>query len=151
MGSAVSLTGGDSAQIDGTNITDLADGVPFEITFPESYGTVKRGKDGNMIYAKNEMGKVADVVLRILMGGSTDKFLLARLQQWDNPSTFKLMTAQFIKHVGDGAGNTQSKVYQCSGGIFKRQVDARTSSNDDSEQSVAVYRLQFGDVSTSIQ
>ena len=149
---AISLTGSDTAMINGTIITTMTDGMPFDITFPNNLATVKRGKDGNIIVAKNEMGQMCDVSLRILMGGSDDKLLNSLLQLWNtNPSGFTMMTGQFVKHVGDGAGNIQSKVYQCSAGTFQKQPEGKTSSEGDPEQSVAVYLLTFGNCQISIQ
>lgn len=148
----VSLTGQDTAQIDGTILQTMADGNSFDVTFPNDLGTVKSGKNGNTIFAKNEMGRIAAVTLRVLVGGTDDKYLNSRLQQWINdPSTFSLLTGMFIKHIGDGAGNLQSKVYQCSQGIFKRQVEAKTSAEGDAEQSVAIYELVFGNCQVSVQ
>lgn len=149
---AVSLTGTDTAQINGTILTTLADGTPFDVTFPNNLASVKNGKDGNTIYAKNEMGRIADVALRILMGGKDDTYLQGLLQQWvTDVSTFKLMTGMFVKHVGDGQGNVTSKVYQCSGGIFQKQVPVKTSSEGDAEQSVAIYMMTFGNCQVSFQ
>ena len=149
---AVSLTGSDTAQIDGTIITTMADGTPFDVTFPNNLATVKAGKDGNTIYAKNEMGRMCDVTLRILLGGTDDKYLQGRLQEWiNNPSTFNFLTGLFVKHVGDGQGNVQSKVYQCSGGTFVKQVEVKTSAEGDTEQSVSVWMLTFGNCQVSIQ
>lgn len=149
---AVSLTGQDTAQIDGIILTTLTDGMAFDITFPDNLATVKAGKDGNAIYAKNEMGRMCDVMLRLLVGGADDLYLNGRLQEWvADPSSFTFLTGMFIKRVGDGAGNFQSKVYQCTGGIFMKQVEAKTSAEGDTEQSVAVYTLKFGNCSVSIQ
>lgn len=148
----VSLTGADTAQIDGIILSTLADGSPFDITFPNELGTVKAGKNGNTIFAKNEMGRVAAVSLRVLLGATDDKYLNSRLQQWiTDPSTFSLLVGMFIKRVGDGTGTIESKVYQCSEGIFKRQVPAKTSAEGDAEQSVAVYELVFGNCQVSVQ
>jgi hypothetical protein len=148
----VSLTGQDTVTINGVIFSDLADGTPFDITFPEPLGRVKAGKNGNTIYAKNEMGRVADITLRILLGGANDKYLNALLQQWiTDPSAFTLMTAVFCKRFGDGQGNVESKVYNCSGGFFLRQVEAKTSAEGDPEQSVAVWPLQFGNCQVSMQ
>lgn len=149
---AVSLTGSDTAQIDGIILSTMTDGKPFDITFPNNLATVKAGKDGNTIYAKNEMGRMADVTLRVLLGGADDKYLLGRLQQWiSDPSTFSFLTGMFVKHVGDGQGNLQSKVYQCTGGTFVKQVEVFTSSEGDPEQSVAIYSLTFGNCQVSVQ
>lgn len=149
---AVSLTGSDTVQINGTMITTLADGAPVDITFPNNLATVKAGKDGNTIYAKNEMGRMCDVSMRVLLGGADDKFMNSLLQQWiQNPSGFTFLTAMFVKRVGDGAGNLQSKVYQCSGGTFVKQPEVKTSSEGDVEQSVVVYSMTFGNCQISIQ
>lgn len=148
----VSLTGQDTAQIDGIILSTLADGNPFDIAFPNELGTVKTGKNGNTIFAKNESGRQATATLRVLLGGTDDKYLNSRLQQWiSDPSTFELLVGMFIKRVGDGTGNIESKVYQCSDGIFRRQVPARTSAEGDAEQSVAVYELVFGNCQVSVQ
>lgn len=149
---ATSLTGSDVAQINGTIITTLTDGTPFDITFPNNLATIKAGKDGNTIYAKNEMGRMCDVTLRVLLGGADDKFLNSLLQSWiSDPAGFTFLTGMFVKRIGDGAGNLQSKVYQCSGGTFVKQPEGKTSAEGDTEQSVAVYQLTFGNCQISIQ
>ncbi len=149
---AVSLTGQDTAQIDGIILATLADGNPFDITFPQDLATVKVGKNGNAIFAKNEQGRRADVALRVLVGGSDDKYLNSKIAQWkSDPSTFQLITGMFIKRVGDGQGNIQSKVYNCTGGVIQRQPEAKTASEGDTDQSVAVYTLQFSNCDISVQ
>lgn len=148
----VSLTGQDTVQIDGIIFETLGDGVPFDITFPNDLGMVKAGKNGNTIYAKNEMGRICDISLRVLLGGTDDKYMNGRLIEWiQDPSTFTLLTAMFVKRVGDGEGNIESKIYNCSGGFFKRQVEAKTSAESDTDQSIAVYQLTFGNCQVSIQ
>lgn len=149
---AVSLTGQDTAQIDGQILQTLADGNPFDVTFPNDLSAVKAGKNGNTIYAKNEMGRIADVALRVLLGGVDDNYLNSRMAQWiADPSSFTLLTGMFIKKVGDGQGNLQSKVYNCQGGVFVRQVEAKTAAEADTDQSVALYTLRFGNCQVSIQ
>lgn len=149
---AVSLTGQDTAQIDSRILQTLADGNPFDIQFPNELGSVKVGKNGNAIFAKNEQGRIADVTIRVLLGGSDDQYLNGRMAQWNaDPSAFTLITGLFVKMVGDGNGGIQSKVYDCTGGFFKKQVPAKTSSEGDSEQSVAVYEITFGSCQVSVQ
>lgn len=149
---AVSLTGQDTAQVDGIILQTLADGNPFDITFPEPLATIKVGKNGNSIFAKNEQGRRADVALRVLLGAADDKYLIAKIAQWKaDPSTFALITGIFNKRVGDGQGNIQNKVYNCTGGVIQRQPEAKTASEGDTDQSVAVYTLQFANCDISIQ
>jgi hypothetical protein len=149
---SVSATGQDTVQVDGIIFQTLADMTPFDVVFPNDLGAVKAGKNGNTIYAKNEMGRIADVTIRILLGATDDQYLNGRLQQWiTDPSTFRLLTGMFVKRVGDGNGNITSKIYNMTGGFFKRQVDAKTSAESDTEQSVAIWRITYGNAQVSIQ
>lgn len=149
---AISLTGTDTAQINTQILQTLADGNPFDLTFPNDLASVKAGKNGNTIYAKNEMGRISDVTLRVLLGGADDNYLNSLMAQWiADEASFTLMTGMFVKQVGDGAGNLQSKVYNCTGGVFMRQVEAKTAAEGDTDQSVAVYTLRFGNCQVSIQ
>lgn len=149
---SVSLTGQDTATIDGNILQSLADGNPFDITFPQDLANVKIGKNGNAIFAKNEQGRRADVTLRVLLGSSDDKYLIAKIAQWKlDPSLFGLITGVFIKKVGDGQQNVQSKVYNCTGGVIQRQPEAKTAAEGDTDQSVAVYTILFANCDISMQ
>ena len=151
MGS-VSLTGDDVIQIDGRGINDLADQDSVALTYPEDLAKVKASKNGNTIYAFNNMGRITECTIRVLLGSDDDKYLNSRMQEMINDfSAFTLVTGSFSKRVGDGKGGLNSDIYQMSGGIFKKQVEAKTSSEGDTEQSVAVYTIQFGNSSKSIQ
>lgn len=149
---AVSLSGADTIQIDGRILQDLADGDAVNLTFPNDLANVKASKNGNMIYAFNETGKIVNCSLRVLLGSADDKFLNSRMQEMKNDfSSFILLTGSFSKRVGDGQANINTDVYQMSGGIFKKQVEAKTSAEGDVSQSVAVYELLFGNGDKSIQ
>lgn len=149
---ATSLTGSDTAQINATILQTLADGNVFDVEFPNELAAVKAGKNGNTIYAQNAMGRIADVTLRVLLGGIDDKQLNSLMTLWkSDPSTFNLMTGVFVKHVGDGAGNIQSNVYQCSGGVFLKQPAIMSSSEGNTDQSVKVYIIRFGNCDISNQ
>ncbi len=98
------------------------------------------------------MGRIIEVTVRVLLGSSDDKYLNSRLQEQKNAfSDFILVTGSFSKRVGDGQGNINTDVYQMTGGIFKKQVTAKTSTEGDTEQSVAVYMITFGNGDKSIQ
>lgn len=149
---AVSLTGADTIQIDSRVLNDLADQDAVKLTFPNDIAAVKASKNGNTIYAFNETGRLVEAEVRVLLGSSDDKYLNSRLQEMKNDfSGFILLTASFSKRVGDGQGNLSTVVYQCAGGIFKKQVEAKTSTEGDTEQSVAVYSMNFGNAGKSIQ
>ena len=150
--SSVSLTGADTIQIDSRVLRDLADLDCVKLTFPNDISAMKTSKNGNTIYALNETGKVAECELRVLLGSDDDKYLNSRLQEMKSDlSSFILVTASFAKRVGDGSGNISTKIYQCSGGVFKKQPEAKTSAEGDTEQSVAIYTISFHNDNISIQ
>jgi hypothetical protein len=152
MAGSVSLTGADTIQIDDRILNDLADADSVKLTFPNDLAAVKASKDGNTIYAFNETGRTCEVELRVLLGSADDKYLNARLQEMKNAfSNFILATGTFSKRAGDGKGNVTTVVYQMAGGVFKKQVEAKTSSEGDTEQSVSVYTITFGNTGKSIQ
>lgn len=149
---AVALTGADTIQIDSRVLTDLADGDAVRLEFSDEIAVAKPGKNGNVIYAFNEMGRRVDCVVRVLLGSADDKYLNSRLQAMKNDfSQFTLASGSFSKRVGNGSGVISTVVYQCSGGVFKRQVNAKTSSEGDTEQSVAEYTITYGNGDRSIQ
>jgi hypothetical protein len=151
MGS-VSLSGTDVIQINGRILTDLGEGNPVEVTFPNDQAVMKVGKNGNVIYAFNASGQVVEAKIRILLGTADDQFLNSLLQTMINDfSGFILMTGQFSKRVGDGQGTFNTKVYQMGGGIFKKTPDAKTAAEGDTDQSIAEYHLMFNNAGTSIQ
>lgn len=140
----VAMSGNDTITINNRIFADLADGNCAELTFPNDLATVKTGKNGNSIYGLNESGRQADFVLRIIRGSSDDKFMLGLMaQQKNNFAGFPLMAGEFIKKVGDGSGNVASDTYITSGGVFSRDIDAKSNVEGDSEQSVVIYRLKF--------
>jgi hypothetical protein len=150
--SSVSLTGADTVQVDNRLLNDLADGDAVKVSYPDELAKVKASKNGNTIYAFNETGRQVDVEIRVLLGSADDKYLTSRMQEMKSDfSGFILVTGAFSKRVGDGLGNISTVVYQLSGGVFKKQVEAKTSAEGDAEQSVAVYTIAFGNGNKSVQ
>lgn len=140
----VAMSGADTITVNNRIFTDLADGNCIELTFPNEIASVKTGKNGNSIYGLNETGKQCELKIRVIRGSSDDKFLnnLFSQQQADF-SAFTTMIGQFIKKIGDGAGNISSDTYILSGGVFTKPIEARTNVEGESEQSVAIYTLKF--------
>ena len=142
--SAIALSGSDTIVINNRIYADLADGDCVKLTFPNDIANLKTGKNGNSIYGLNESGKQVDGELRLIRGSADDKFTNSLLaQQQSNFAGFVLLTGQFIKKLGDGLGNILSDTYILSGGIFLRQVDAKTNVEGETEQSIAIYRFRF--------
>lgn len=142
--STIALSGADTIIINNRQLADLADAMVADLTFPNDIATVKTGKNGNSIYGLNETGKQAELKLRLIRGSSDDKFLNQLMaQQQANFSGFVLLTGEFIKKIGDGLGNITNDTYICSGGVFTKQIEAKSNVEGDSEQSVAIYTLKF--------
>jgi len=142
--STIALSGNDTVTINDRVLADLADGDSVMLDFPNEIANVKTGKNGNSIYGLNETGKQSEVKVRVIRGSSDDKFLNGLMvQQQANFAGFVLMIGEFIKKVGDGVGNIASDTYIMSGGVFTKQVAAKTNVEGDTEQSVAIYTIKF--------
>lgn len=138
------LNGNDTLTIDGVNINDFSDGTIIEISHPNQIANIVTGKDGNTIFAKNETGLNASLVLRILRGSSNDRFMNGRLiAQQASPETFTLMAGTFVKHLGDGLGNQMRDTFDLMAGVFVSLPDVTTSVAGDTEQATTVYTIQF--------
>lgn len=142
--STVALSGSDTITINGRVLTDLADGNCVELTFPNDIANVKTGKNGNSIYGLNESGKQCEVKIRVIRGSSDDKFLNNGLaQQQANFAGTVLANGEFIKKIGDGAGNITSDTYIQSGGVYTKQVEGKNNVEGETEQSIAIYTMKF--------
>jgi len=149
---STSLTGADTIIIDGRVLHDLADGDCVALTFPNDIMKVKASKNGNTLYALDETGRLVECSIRVLIGSDDDKFLSSRVAEMRaDPANFILLTGSFTKRAGDGQGGVASTVYQCSGGVFKKQLDAKSNADGEVDQSVAVYTVTFGNGDRSIQ
>jgi hypothetical protein len=140
----VALSGQDTIILNNQVLVGLADGNFVELTFPNDIANVKTGKNGNSIYGFNESGKQCEVKIRTLRGSSDDKFLNNLLtQQQLNFAGTVLLTGQFIKKIGDGAGNITSDTYIMSGGVFTKIPEAKSNAEGETEQSLAIYTIKF--------
>lgn len=149
--STTAMTGKDTIRVNGRNLNDFVDGDTAVLTFPDDLVQGKTGKNGNTIYALQNTGLRAEVVLRVLLGSPDDKFLndLLALMKNDFPA-FALLTGEFIKNVGDGKGNITQSIYTLSGGVFKKGVEVKENASGDTEQSVATYALMFSNAPRSL-
>lgn len=139
-----SLTGNDTIIINNRILNDFSTGVVAEIDFSNDLVQVKRGKNGNTIYALNNQGFQSEVNLRLLIGGPDDAYLNTLLQsQKSNFSGFVLLNGVFVKNVGDGTGNIHPTTYIMSGGTFKRIPKALTNADGDTEQSLVEWHFIF--------
>jgi hypothetical protein len=146
-----SLTGADTVVIDDRVLTDFADGDNAKLTYANEIANLKRGKNGNTVYAENATGPQADLVLRIIRGSSDDKYLQSRLaDQLADFAAFLLVTGIFVKRVGDGDQNVQNDTQRLFGGIFVKIPETTSNVEGDTEQSLTIYTLRFSEVPRSI-
>ena len=108
----VTLSGNDTIIFDDDILSDLADGKCASATFDSDKGTVKTGKNGNAVMVLNESGRQCTMEIRLVKGSGDDKKLHARMKQQDNNfAGFIVANVQFIKNLGDGAGNVGKDTY----------------------------------------
>lgn len=139
-----SLTGNDTISIDGIPLVDLGDGDVGALTYPNELVGVKTGKNGNSIFALNETGDQADLVIRVLRGSKDDKTLNSRLASMKADfAGFITITGQVIKKVGDGLGNVTNDIYDLSGGVFSKRVETISNVEGNTDQSLAIYNIKF--------
>ncbi len=142
--STIAMSGSDTIIINNRSLSDLATGTCVELTFETDIANVKTGKNGNAIYGLNETGKQATAKIYVLRGSPDDKFLNGQMAQQNlNFAGTVLAIGQFIKKIGDGRGNITSDTYIMSGGIYSKQVEAKTNVEGEAEQSIAMYTLKF--------
>lgn len=148
---AVALSGNDTIQINNQVLNDLATGTVAELTFPNEIANVKTGKNGNSVYGLNETGKQAEFKVHVLRGSADDQFLNNLfIQQQNNFAGTVLMFGQFVKKIGDGTGVITSDTYTVSGGVFTKGIEAKMNVEGETDQSIAVYTMKFGNAPRSI-
>lgn len=146
------ITSDDTLTLFGRVLTDLADGDVSQITFPDNLAELKTGKNGNTIYADNQKGNNAMLVLRVMRGSSDDQFLNTQLlsQLADFPAAI-LATGSFVKRLGDGQGNVLSDAYTLNGGIFTKEVEGKENVEGNTDQAVAIYNMKFAQAARGIK
>lgn len=141
----VSLTGNDTINVGGVVLSDFADEDVGVLEFPDELVNMKVGKNGNTIYAVNYSGLASKLTIRLLRGSDDDKFLNGQLQDFKaDPASYVLMNGQVIKRVGDGQGNVSNDTYVVGGGVVSRVPGATSNTSGNTDQSVVVYEIKFG-------
>jgi len=139
-----SLTGNDTVTINGRNLTDFGDGDILDITFPNELVAVKKGKNQNSIFAYSEDGTLVNVSIRLIRSSPDDKFINSlRITMKQDFSAFSLITADFVKRVGDGLGNVSREIYALTGGVFAKESDTKSNTSGDTDQAVSIYNFTF--------
>lgn len=140
----MTLTGEDTIVINLKPLTDLSDGDVGTLSFPNNVMAMSTGKNKNTIFAKDESGCNAELVIRVPRGSSDDKMLNGLFQSQQNNFTgFTLINGAITKRLGDGAGNITYDTYPLEAGMFRRFVDTASNVNGSTEQGVSVYAIDF--------
>lgn len=141
---SVALTGKDTTILDSRMLTDFGTGDVVNIEAPNNLVEMKQGKNGNAIYAYNATGKQVNVTIRVIRGTADDKYLASRMQEYINdPPAFVLISGEFIKRSGDGAGNITNEVYTLSGGVVQKLPGGKENVEGDTEQAISIYVIMF--------
>lgn len=145
-------TGNDTLTLWGRVFSNLADGDACSVTFPNDLVMTKTGKNQNTIFAKNEQGNNADVVVRVLRASDDDKFLMGKMALIEKDfATFELANGSLVKRMGDGLGNVTRDVYTLSGGTIRKKVDGVHNVEGSTDQAVSVYTFTFASAKREAQ
>lgn len=140
----VAMTGKDVLKINGRIITQQQNGDVTVLEYPNDLAEVQTGKNGNSIYGYKYTGQQSTLELRVTRGGSDDAFFNDLINLFSNdPAAFVLMNGEFVKNIGDGAGNIKSDIYILSGGVFKKKPGSKENADGDPEQATTIYNLIF--------
>jgi hypothetical protein len=146
------LTGSDTIVLNDRVFNNLADGDAVTISFSNDLVKGSTGKNKNTIFALDEQGNNATVVMRIMRGSSDDQFMNTLLTTMlKDFSAFPLINGSFVKRLGDGTGEVVVNNYQLTGGVFQKNVDTKDNVQGETEQGVSVYNLFFANVIPGIQ
>ena len=142
--STKAITGKDTIIINGRILNNFGKGDVAKITYPEDKWNVAVGKDGNSIFSFKYAGLKCEVELLVLRSSDDDKFLNSLdITAVNNPAAFSLITGEFIKNTGDGAGNVSQEIYLLSGGVIRKGVEAKENTDGEEGQSMSQYFLTF--------
>lgn len=143
-------TSNDIIEVDGEIVTTLGDGDTTNISYPNEIMSMKTGKNGNTVAAHNEMGREADLSIRVLKGGYDDKRFNSKLIAWANRSDdFEPMKATFTKVIHTDTGIV-NEVTSLKFGIPVKRIESRENVEGDSEQCFSTYIIRFGDSSRAL-
>lgn len=143
-------SGVDILEFAGRLLNDFADGDVAVVTYPNEISATKTGKNGNSVAVHNEMGRIAELSLRVVKGSGDDKFLNSIVTNWKKRSgNFSPVNATFTKviNVDNGIANEITSMFS---GVPTKPVETKENVEGDTEQAIAVYSFRFGDSDRAI-
>jgi hypothetical protein len=147
----LSLTGKDTITLDNRILADFGKGDVATLEFQNDLATVSVGKNGNAIIAYNASGQAATLTIKVLSGSADDKWLNSRMYEFINdPPSFVLLNGEFVKRIGDKAGNKINQTYTMSAGAFTKMPGAKENTEGDDEQAQTTYAITFANTGRSM-
>lgn len=148
---SVAISGSDTIILNDRSIIDLADGDCGKLEFGGVISKQKNGKNGNVIFSKDETGNAGKLTLRLIRGSADDKNMnsILALQQ-SNFASFVLFKGRFVKKVGDGNGVLTNDTYILSQGTIEKIPGAGTNSEGSTDQSIVIWELIFANVNRAL-
>lgn len=145
------LTGQDTHKVNGRILSDLAPGDCVMIEFEGDLINSKRGKNGNVIHALNESGKLGKATYRVLTGSPDDKFFQSLLSAAENDfASTPLIIGESVKRMGNGEGGLNSVTYSGTGGAMRKKPSMKTNSDGDVEQAITTYEITYANIVRTI-
>lgn len=142
MGFSASLAQTDTLRLNNQVVSTLANEDPGKLEFPNELVMVDVDKQGNGLLAINQKGLIADLDVRLVMGGVDDQYLNSLLAQQTGGAP-TLLSGVLTKNFADQTGKVTSVQVQLNGGAFLRGVPMILSAVGNIEQTVSVYKLRF--------
>lgn len=120
---------------------DFANGDVVTITYPNDLVTRTTGKNGNTIFAYNEAGNNADVMMKLMRGGKGDKSINGFLSQMvRNFGDYVPANAAFTKRLQED-GKTIFDNTTLGALMFKKKPDVKGNVDGDGEQGTITYEF----------
>lgn len=140
----LSYTGNDLIEFAGRNLTDFANGDVAVVTFPNEISSTSAGKNGNVVVARNEQGRVAELSLRIVRGSPDDKFINSLCKLWNNsPMDYEPVSASLTKMIKVDGSVTNDIMSLKFGFPTKTAPEVKVNVEGDVEQAVSIYSFRF--------
>ena len=132
-------------------LSDFADGVVAELVAPTELSTVTTGYNGNCLGAHNEAGRQRQCTLRLIKASSDDKRINTNYNLWkDRDRRFKPLHGWFTKNVAHEDGSVSIDTVECWFGLPAGQPTQQTDTAGNTEQTVSVYTITFGNSKRTI-
>ena len=150
----LNITGNDTLTLNSRVIVNYAFDDVSVIAFPNKLVDAKTGKNGNTVYALNSTGFNATLTLKLMRGSPDDIFLRNLIAGSTANADFAattLLSGNFVKRLGNGAGVVVNDNYTLTGGIIEKIPDTKNNTSGDTEQGTTTYSIFFSNVTTGIQ